>query len=112
MTETNQESTIASNASKPAKQKKLWIGIVGGIVVLLALVVGFQAYKKYSFKSALRPYALKDNLLTEDILNLESGGKGTFADFFEKAKKNMETREQLIQDVRLIDPGSYKAEGG
>lgn len=110
MTETIQESPIATNSNKPAKQKKLWIGVVGGIVALSVLAVGFQAYKKYSFKSALRPYALKDNILTEDILNLESEEKITFADYFDKAKKNIEAREQLIQDIRMIDPGSFKKE--
>lgn len=110
MTETIQESPIAANPNKPAKQKKLWIGVVGGIVAVLVLAVGFQAYKKHSFKSALRPYALKNNILTEDTLNLESDGKITFDDYFDKAKKNIEAREQLIQDIRLMDPGSYKTE--
>lgn len=108
MTETIQESHIATN--QPPKQKKLWIGIVGGIVAILVLAVGFQAYKKHAFKSALRPYALKDNILIEDMLNLESEGKITYADYFDKAKKNIEAREQLIQDISLIDPGSYKTE--
>lgn len=110
MTETIQESHIASSSSKPAKQKKFWIGVVGGIVALSVLAVGFQAYKKHSFKSALRPYALKDNILTEDILNLESESKITIVDYFDKAKKNIEAREQIIQDVRMLDPGSYKKE--
>lgn len=107
---TIQESPIATNPNKPAKQKKRWIAVVGGIVAALVLVFGFQVYKTHAFKSALRPYVLKDNILIEDMLNLHSDGKISLDDYFDKAKKNIDAREQLIQDIRLIDPGSYKIE--
>lgn len=111
MTETIQESPIVTNSNKPAKQKKLWIGVVGSIVTLSVLAIGFQAYKKYSFKSALRPHTLKDNILTEDMLEFyRDKSKSTIRDSIDKGKKNMEAREQIIQDLRMVDPGSYKKE--
>jgi len=79
--------------------------------LLIIFLAGFHFYKIHSLKSAIRPLALKDNILIEAILNIEKNSPNiTFAEYFEKAQKNIEQRDDVIFNVKLLSPYILKKE--
>ena len=85
--------------------------LVGLLVFAVILGLGIHFYKRYSLKSALRPLVLKDNILIEEMLTITKNSPHiTGPEYFEKAKKNLDDRDDIIYNVKVLSPYFYKKE--
>jgi len=92
-------------------QKKTWLIILIGMIVIAALVLGFHFYKINAFKSALKPLALKDNMLFWEMLTITKTSPNiTFAQLSGKAIRNIGARNEIIAKVGSLDPYLYRKE--
>ncbi len=82
------------------------------LAVLLALVVGaggLHFYKVHSVQQQLRAIAVRDNVLVDEALNLAKVSPSmTAAQYKAKLEKNVEEREALIREVKVIDAYSLR----
>ena len=93
--------------NKPRFGKK-WLLVLLGLAIL---GIGYHSYKVYNFKRMIKPFVMKDNILFEEILTVEnSNPQITYGEFFDKAKKNIEIREDTIRGVKMLDPYIYEKE--
>ena len=83
-------------------KRKIWVGILLGVIILVSAPF-------FYLRLMLRPLVLRDNILIEEILNVNKTSPHiTYGEFFEKAKKNIEMREDIIRSVRILKPYFYK----
>ena len=93
--------------NKPRFGKK-WLFV---LLSLAILGIGYHSYKVYTFKKMIKPFVMKDNILFEEILTVgNSNPQITYGEFFDKAKKNIEIREEIIRGVKMLDPYIYEKE--
>lgn len=90
------------------KRSKL---LVAAGVILVALVfLATHLYKRHAVISALAPLCNKASALNEEILvSVPASRNMTYGEYFEKTKKNIELREDVLRDVRILPPYRYKA---
>lgn len=98
----------SSTSGSRSRMKRIFIGL---LILSILLGLSFHFYKRYSLKSTLRPLVLKDNILIEEMLTIAKTSPNiTYAEYFEKAKKNLDSREDIIYGVKVLSPYLYKKE--
>lgn len=91
-------------------KKRFVVCLILLFLCLAFILGGMHVYRIRVFGQGLRPLVLKDSMLFEEIVSIRENAAGlTWAEYFEGAQKNIDTRINTIQETKLLDPYRYQA---
>jgi len=75
------------------------------VAVLAASAGGYHVYRLNTAKQQLKTIAMRDNVLTEEVLNLSKVSPNmTWMEHADRLRKNREEREELIRQAKVVEP--------
>jgi|GEM_PF-2051433 len=90
-------------------KRKPWIILLIAIIILALLGIGYHLYKLSALKSALKPLALQDEALFEELLEITKSLPAiTLGELSAITQENIAARNEIMAKVRAVPPYFYK----
>lgn len=80
------------------------------LLILVTIASGFFLLEVERTRKALRQLAIKDNALVDEIIQASASENITIGEMIEKCGKNIESREEIMSDLRTRDDWLYKTQ--